>query len=109
VGLYKRWTQLTHSAWKDLVSTLDPGLVSSICFQIQLVPLQHGLNQLITAAGLDPEDYVDKLLAGRVTAKLLPKTPTEVSCAGIPIGDALELCEAIAAVPAIEVEAILAQ
>ena len=61
---------------------------------------KHSLRTIITAAGLDPDDYVDRLIKGRVTADLLQKmSPTEFAATGMCIGDAMRLHMAIKATP----------
>ena len=57
---------------------------------------KHSLRTMISKAGLDPDDYVDKLVASRVTADLLPEmTAAEITTTGILMGDAIRLVKAI--------------
>lgn len=57
---------------------------------------KHGLRTMITKAGLDADDYVNKLVAARVTADLLPgMTAAEINATGIVMGDAIRLVKSI--------------
>lgn len=57
---------------------------------------KHKLRTMITRAGLDADDYVDKLVAARVYAELLPgMTTAEVNATGIVMGDAIRLVKSI--------------
>ena len=57
---------------------------------------KHALRVMITAVGLDPEDFVDNLVTARVTADILPEmTAAEVNATGIVMGDAIRLVKAV--------------
>ena len=57
---------------------------------------KHSLRTMISKAGLDPDDYVDKLVASRVTAGMLPEmTASEITTTGILMGDAIQLVKAL--------------
>jgi hypothetical protein len=57
---------------------------------------KHGLKTMINAVGLDPDDYVEKLVASHVTADMLPEmTAAEITVTGILLGDAIKLVKAV--------------
>lgn len=59
---------------------------------------KHGLRSAITKVGLNADNYVDKLVASRMTADLLPgMTAAEINATGIAMGDAIRLVRAIKA------------
>jgi len=69
---------------------------------------KHALEKLITAAGLDPEDYIVPLVANNITpAQLAEFSPETICLSGIKVGDAVRLHKALKTVPAAAMEAAL--